>query len=70
MALNLNVRPSTVAFTGSLDVVADKTRFCMWLEDELDKVDSFYKLKEKEVYERFLILEDQFFHLKDHRSHL
>lgn len=48
----------------------DKTHFYKWLEDELDKVDSFYKLKEKEVYERFLILEDQFFHLKDHRSHM
>lgn len=48
----------------------DKTEFYKWLDAELEKVDTFYKLKEKEVYERFLILEDQFFHLKDHRGHM
>ena len=48
----------------------DKTEFYKWLDLELEKVDTFYKQKEKEVYERFLILEDQFFHLKDHRGHM
>lgn len=52
------------------EFIDDKTHFYKWLEDELDKVDTFYKQKEQEVYERFLILEDQFFHLKDHRGHM
>lgn len=48
----------------------DKTEFYKWLDAELEKVDTFYKLKEKDVYERFLVLEDQFFHLKEHKGQM
>lgn len=42
------------------------SEFISWLGEELQKIDDFYKSKEKAVYEKFLILEDQFFHLKEH----
>lgn len=48
----------------------EKRDFMLWLNDELHMVDEFYKEKEKSIYARFLILEDQFFQLKEHRAAL
>lgn len=45
----------------------EKAKFTQWLDEELDMVNNFYTDKEKDVYERFLVLEDQFFQLKEHR---
>lgn len=50
------------------DYAHEKDVFMIWLQNELEKVDSFYKEKEKGIYERFLILEDQFYQLKQHRG--
>lgn len=47
-----------------------KARFTQWLNEELDMVNSFYKEKERDIYERFLVVEDQFFQLKEHRMEL
>ncbi|GEQ71185.1 hypothetical protein JCM33374_g4866 [Metschnikowia sp. JCM 33374] len=46
----------------------EKRDFMVWLDHELRMVDDFYKEKEKGVYSRFLILEDQFFQLKEHKA--
>lgn len=45
-----------------------KANFMSWLQLESTKIDDFYLQKEKEIYERLLILEDQFYHLKDHQQ--
>lgn len=45
-----------------------RSTFLQWLSGQLDKVDHFFMAKERDVYERFLVLEDQFFQLKDHRG--
>lgn len=45
----------------------ERAKFSRWINEELDMVNNFYIEKEKEIYERFLVLEDQFFQLKEHR---
>lgn len=50
------------------DYIAERSNFLNWLNDELHMVDEFYKEKEKDVYTRFLVLEDQFFQLKEQRT--
>lgn len=45
-----------------------RSSFLQWLSAELSKVDGFFMEKERDVYERFLVLEDQFFQLKDHHG--
>lgn len=66
-------RPSVFNFsTKSLkdkteDFLEERASFMKWLDDELKKVDNFFREKEKDAYERFLILEDQIYQLKDHR---
>lgn len=47
-----------------------KAKFTQWLNEELDMVNNFYKEKERDIYERFLVVEDQFFQLKEHRMEL
>lgn len=49
------------------EFLVEKAQFKAWIENELAKVDGFFKDRERDVYERFLILEDQFYQLKDHR---
>lgn len=44
--------------------------FSDWLELERDKVERFYKARERDVYERFLVLEDQLYQLKEHGQKL
>ncbi|KAM9908556.1 hypothetical protein OXX79_000294 [Metschnikowia pulcherrima] len=46
----------------------EKRDFLNWLNEELGMVDEFYKEQEKNIYSRFLILEDQFFQLKEHKA--
>ncbi|ODV85583.1 hypothetical protein CANARDRAFT_180066, partial [[Candida] arabinofermentans NRRL YB-2248] len=47
-----------------------RARFIVWVDDELDKVNEFYKEKEHECLERFLVLQDQIIQLNEqkHRS--
>lgn len=45
-----------------------RSAFLQWLSAQLSKVDGFFMEKERDVYERFLVLEDQFFQLKEHRG--
>lgn len=46
----------------------EKKKFFNWLDSELGKVDHFYREKENEIYERFLILQDQLYQLRDHKA--
>lgn len=50
------------------DFLILRSTFLRWLSAELAKVDAFFMEKERDVYERFLVLEDQFFQLKEHRG--
>lgn len=52
------------------DLAEEGTKFSSWLEEELNMVNTFFKDKERDVYHRFLILEDQFAQLKEHKIHL
>lgn len=44
--------------------------FSVWLDLERTKVERFYTAREREVYERFLVLEDQLYQLKEHGQKL
>lgn len=50
------------------DYEEENKKFFEWLDSELVKVDGFYTEKEHEAYERFLILQDQLYQLRDHRN--
>lgn len=50
------------------DFNSGKTDFINWVDKELIKVDKFYLEKELEAYERFLILQDQLYQLKEHKA--
>lgn len=52
------------------DLQTEEDKFNEWLEDQLSMVNDFYIAKERDIYERFLIIEDQFFQLKEHRGHI
>lgn len=52
------------------DVAEEGEKFSKWLDDELKMVNNFYIEKERDVYHRFLILEDQFSQLKEHRAEI
>lgn len=47
-----------------------KENFMDWLNKEAVKVDDFYIEKEQDAYERFLLLEDQLYELRDHKNQL
>lgn len=64
-SLNLRLFPKS-----RKDYQKSCARFTTWLDEELEKVDSFYMEKERDVYTRFLILEDQFYQLKEQRIQL
>lgn len=49
-------------------IESEKNEFKYWLNSELAKVELFFKDKEQEVYERFLVLEDQLYQLKEHKN--
>lgn len=49
--------------------VEDHTKkFMKWLDEELKKVNIFYIEREREVYEKFLFLQDQLYQLKEQRE--
>jgi hypothetical protein len=51
----------------SSEFTAEQAKFTSWLDQELDKVNLFYKEKEQEAYERFLLIQDQLYLLRDHK---
>lgn len=46
---------------------SDEQDFMNWIDSELNKVESFYKTKETEAIERYLILQDQLFNLREQK---
>ena len=46
----------------------EKRKFKEWLDSELDKVNSFYKEKEEYNFEKFLLLQDQLYQLREHKA--
>ncbi|KAI5953544.1 SYG1 [Candida jiufengensis] len=52
------------------DYISEKRKFQLWLDEELMKVDQFYSEKEEDVYERFLLLQDQLYQLRDQKIQL
>ncbi|CAH6722733.1 protein Syg1p [[Candida] jaroonii] len=69
-AINLNPSIFNPSLKGSKhkSYEEEKIEFNNWVEQELVKVEMFYKEREQDVYERFLILEDQLYQLKDHKQ--
>jgi len=55
-----------------LDNLADtgKREFIEWLDGELLKIELFYKEKEEQAVERFLLLQDQLYQLREHKEKL
>ncbi|KAF5096864.1 hypothetical protein DV451_004055 [Geotrichum candidum] len=52
-----------------LDLItsAEQVDFTTWLDEQFKKIDSFYKEKEKEAVERYLMLQDQLFNLREQK---
>ncbi|EGW35045.1 uncharacterized protein SPAPADRAFT_64237 [Spathaspora passalidarum NRRL Y-27907] len=71
----LKVRARSVFGFDSFNLGRDKSedythiseKFNSWLESELVKVNTFFSEKEQDVYERFLLLQDQLYQLRDHK---
>lgn len=53
---------------GPNTVESGKKEYKNWLDSQHYKVNEFFKEKEQEVYERFLVLEDQLYQLKEQRN--
>lgn len=52
------------------DYATEKEEFQKWLDSELLKVNEFYQEKEQEAYERFLLIQDQLYQLRDHKAYV
>ncbi|KAI5967398.1 SYG1 [Candida theae] len=52
------------------DYFAERRKFQLWLDEELSKVDEFYSEKEQDVYERFLLLEDQLYQMREQKNQI
>ncbi|KAG5421696.1 SYG1 [Candida metapsilosis] len=52
------------------DYFTERRKFQLWLDEELRKVDEFYSEKEQDVYERFLLLEDQLYQMRDQKNQI
>lgn len=50
------------------DYEAEKKNFTKWLDSELNKINHFYQQKEQEVYERFLLIQDQLYQMRTHKN--
>lgn len=50
--------------------ISEEKEFTKWLDGQLDKVNSFYKEKEQDVFERFLFLQDQLYQMKEQKRYL
>ncbi|KAF5096415.1 hypothetical protein D0Z00_002788 [Geotrichum galactomycetum] len=48
-------------------ISAEQADFTVWLDEQFTKIDSFYKEKEKEAVERYLMLQDQLFNLREQK---
>ncbi|CAG87220.2 DEHA2D13288p [Debaryomyces hansenii CBS767] len=46
----------------------EKRKFKEWLDSELDKVNSFYREKEESKFEKFVLLQDQLYQLREHKA--
>lgn len=55
-----------------LENLADtgKKEFIEWLDSELQKIENFYKEKEDQAVERFLLLQDQLYQLREQKERL
>lgn len=65
-----NPSSSKFPFLGSKDKVSppsDLEQFLAWLDAELLKVELFYREREQEIYERFLLLQDQLYQLREQK---
>lgn len=65
--------PSSIKFPffGSKDKATslkEKDQFTEWLDEELAKVELFYREREQEIYERFLLLQDQLYQLREQKK--
>ncbi|CCH41884.1 putative membrane protein [Wickerhamomyces ciferrii] len=47
-----------------------KKEFIDWLDSELEKIEVFYREKEEQAVERFLLLQDQLYQLKEQKENL
>lgn len=47
-----------------------RQQFIAWVDAELEKVNSFYKLREQDCLERFLVLQDQLVQLSEQRAEM
>lgn len=70
---NLRIRrPSIFNYSRSKDSKQEyqesQDNFLEWLNEEMNKVDHFFKEKEQEAYTRFLLLQDQLYQLRDHKA--
>jgi len=52
------------------DYFTERRKFQLWLDEQLLKVDEFYSEKEQDVYERFLLLEDQLYQMRDQKNQI
>ncbi|KAG7660761.1 SYG1 [[Candida] subhashii] len=48
----------------------EEDKFNKWLDQEVKKVNKFFIEKEQDIYERFLLLQDQLYQLRDHKLHI
>ncbi len=71
MSVFNKVRIASVAFSPiALNAASSRTsnnEFLEWLDGQLSKIESFYRTKEKEALERYLLLQDQLYQLRDQK---
>lgn len=48
-------------------ISAEEANFLSWLDGEYNKIETFYKGKESEAIERYLLLQDQLFNLREQK---
>ncbi|CAI5757957.1 unnamed protein product [Candida verbasci] len=52
------------------EYLKESKKFQIWLDQELRKVEEFYREKEQEVYERYLLIQDQLYQMKDQKAQI
>ncbi|KAF5126712.1 hypothetical protein DV495_003266 [Geotrichum candidum] len=69
-SVNSNTKKNNRALSDvamDLMISAEQVDFTAWLDEQFKKIDSFYKEKEKEAVERYLMLQDQLFNLREQK---
>ncbi|KAF5106776.1 hypothetical protein DV453_003663 [Geotrichum candidum] len=69
-SVNSNTKKNNRALSDvamDLMISAEQVDFTTWLDEQFKKIDSFYKEKEKEAVERYLMLQDQLFNLREQK---